>query len=237
VLLNQADTPELQSAAHGMSRRLLEVYDRVVVTSLREEKIHAVYERIAGIILAAGGASRMKAPKLLLEWRGKAFIHHVARTALEAGLDPVVVVTGAYSAEVEAALQGLPIKIAHNPDWANGQSTSLGKGLGGLPRNCGGAVFLLGDQPQIPPTLINALVGQHSRGLAPVTAPFVDGQRGNPLLWDRDTFESLVQLEGDAGGRQLLARYPIDYIPWVDAAILMDVDTPEDYQRFIDATG
>jgi molybdenum cofactor cytidylyltransferase len=72
--------------------------------------------------------------------------------------------------------------------------------------------------------------------MSPITAPLVDGQRGNPVLWDRSTFSDLMKLEGDAGGRQLFSRLAIDYLPWHDSGVLLDVDTPEDYQRLIDAT-
>jgi molybdenum cofactor cytidylyltransferase len=77
-------------------------------------------ESIAGIILAAGASQRMGQPKPLLLWRGKPFICHVARTALDAGFAPVVIVIGAYADEVRAALADLPVEIVYNPNWAEG---------------------------------------------------------------------------------------------------------------------
>jgi molybdenum cofactor cytidylyltransferase len=173
----------------------------------------------------------MNQPKPLLLWRGEPFIRHVARTALGAGLSPVVIVTGAHTPEIRAAVADLPMMLIHNPDWEAGQNTSVGCGLRALPDTIGSAVFLLADQPQIPIELVKALNEQHARSLSPIIAPLIDDRRGNPVLFDRVTFADLLSLTGDVGGRAVFAKHPITYVPWHDANVLLDVDTPEDYQR------
>ena len=67
---------------------------------------------VAGVLLAAGRSSRMGSNKLLLGVGGEPLVRRAARVALEAGLDPVVVVTGHQAALVEAALRGLPCRAA-----------------------------------------------------------------------------------------------------------------------------
>jgi len=192
-------------------------------------------ESVAGIILAAGASQRMGQPKPLLLWRGKPFICHVARTALDAGLTPVVIVTGARADEVRAALADLPVGIAYNPNWTEGQSTSVQAGLQSLPPETDAAIFLLADQPHIPVELLRALLEQHVQTRAPIVAPLIGEQRGNPVLFDRSTFPDLMSLQGDAGGRQVLSRYPITYVPWDDPKLLLDVDTLEDYERLLNS--
>jgi molybdenum cofactor cytidylyltransferase len=103
--------------------------------------------------------------------------------------------------------------------------------LRALPDTIGSAVFLLADQPQIPIELVKALNEQHARSLSPIIAPLIDDRRGNPVLFDRVTFADLLSLTGDVGGRAVFAKHPITYVPWHDANVLLDVDTPEDYQR------
>jgi molybdenum cofactor cytidylyltransferase len=244
ALLNQAGTPELQAAAHSLARALLPVYSGVVVSALAlpekrsngdlDGEAIAVHERVAGVILAAGGARRMGQTKQVLTWRGQPLVQHVARSALEAGLSPVIVVTGNDAESVKAAVQALPVSCIHNPDWQAGQSGSVKAGLQALPPEVGAAVFLLADQPHMPAQLIASLVEAHALTLSPLVAPLVQGQRANPVLFDRLTFPELLSLSGDQGGRALFSRYRPYWVPWHDPAVLEDIDTPEDYRRLQD---
>lgn len=244
ALLNQADTPELQAAAHRLARSLLQDYAGVVVASLPapgspvgediQTGVIAVHERVAGVILAAGGAQRMGQSKQVLDWHAEPLVRHVARAALEAGLSPVVVVTGSAADQVEAALQGLPVHLVHNPEWQAGQSSSLIAGLIALPPETGAAAFLLADQPQTSVQLIASLVEAHAVTLSPLVAPLVQGQRANPVLFDRAVFPQLLSLSGDQGGRALFSRYRVQWVPWHDPGILNDIDTPEDYRRLLE---
>ncbi|MCI0519945.1 MAG: putative selenium-dependent hydroxylase accessory protein YqeC [Chloroflexi bacterium] len=247
VLLNQADTPELQAQAQGMARRLLGGYGAAVVASLLPPgqgvaamelsaapyTVHAVHEQIAGVILAAGESRRMGQTKALLMWRGEPFIRHVIRAAMAAGLSPVVVVSGAAMPLIRAATGDLRPVLVYNPDWQEGQSASIRWGLKALPPECGGAAFLLTDQPQVRAELIQTLVETHAATREAVIAPLIDGRRGTPALFDRVTFPDLLHLQGDVGGRAIFSRYPPVWLPWHDAAMLLDVDSPEDYAHLL----
>ena len=230
VLLNQADTPELQAQAKALAETLLTTYQSVVIAALGQSRIHAVYESVAGIILAAGEAKRFGQPKQLLDYHGQPFVRSVAQAALTAGLSPVVVVTGANAEAVEAAIRDLPITITRNPNWQNGQSSSIRTGLHVLPTQTGAAVFLLADQPQVTPMVLQALTEEHARTLAPIVAPLVADQRANPVLFDRVTFPDLMALTGDVGGRAIFGKYQVTYLPWHDESLMLDVDTPEDLE-------
>ena len=238
AVLNQADTAELQAQAQIIARHLLPTYHSVAITALKYQRIFAVHEPTAGIILAAGGSTRMglAAQKPLLMWRGEPFIRHIARTAVGAGLSPVIIVAGAHTAEIRAAVSDLRVTVIHNPDWEAGQSTSLRCGLRALPDTIGSAVFLLADQPQIPIELVKALGDQHTLSQSPIVAPLIDERRGNPVLFDRVTFADLQAVTGDVGGRAVFAKHPIAYVPWHDGSLLLDVDTPEDYRRLLEST-
>jgi molybdenum cofactor cytidylyltransferase len=231
AFLNQADTPALQSVGGSLARALLGQYDSVLVGSLQDAHFQT-FEHCAGIVLAAGESTRFGSAKQLLDWKGKPFVRQVAETALQAGLWPVVVVSGAYAEGVNSALAGLPVTIVHNAQYQQGQSTSIRAGLRALPQNIGACVFLLADQPQIPVAVIQALSQSHTKNLESILAPLVlEERRANPVLFDRVTFPDLLQLTGDVGGRGIFDKHHVQYLPWHDDILLFDVDKPEDYQR------
>ena len=186
--------------------------------------------RIAGVILAAGGSQRLGQPKQLLNWQGKPFVTQIALKALQAGLSPVIMVTGANHSQVEAAVKPLPLMIVYNPHWSEGQSTSMQAGLNALPKDCEGLIFLLSDQPHIPVELITGLIERFSENRLPIVAPKVEGKRGNPVLFGRKAFPALRQVRGDRGGRGILNQFEMDWLPWKDARILLDVDNEGDLQ-------
>ncbi len=255
ALLNQADKPELQAQGKAIAERLLSIYQSIVIASLQQSQIHAVYEQAAGIVLSAGEARRFGQPKQLLNYHGQPFVRVVALAALAAGLSPVLVVTGANAEKVEAAIRDIPIKIVRNYAWKNGQSSSIQSGIHSLPppalpslgisqytsppfigigggqRTVGSVIFLLGDQPQVKPTILRALVEHHTINLAPVIVPLVASQRANPVLFDCTTFPDLMALTGDVGGRAIFSKFPISFLPWYDDNLLLDIDTPDDLMR------
>jgi molybdenum cofactor cytidylyltransferase len=98
----------------------------------------------------------------------------------------------------------------------------------------GGAIFLLADQPQVTPAILHALVEEHAGTLSPIIVPMVLDKRANPVLFDRVTFPNLLTLKGDVGGRGVFSKHKINYLIWHDNALLLDVDTPEHYQRLKD---
>ena len=235
LFLNQADNQILLSEGGWIARRLLGKYDRILVGSLEKpglsSEVISVFSKTAGVILAAGGSERLNTPKQLLDWQGKPFIHQVAHHALEAGLAPLIVITGAYHDRVIQSLEDLPVKIVHNPDWQQGQSTSMKAGLKALPDQCDSVMFLLSDQPQISSELIRQLMARYAQNRKLITAPMVDGQRGNPILFDRQVFSELAAVTGDKGGRAVINQFDVDWLPWADDRILLDVDRPGDYER------
>ncbi len=238
ALLNQADTPELQAAARGIVPELLKVFEAVIIAALAGGRVNAVHERTAGILLAAGGSRRFGKVKQLLEWRGQTFVRAVAMTALSAGLSPMIVVTGAEAEEVEREVRGLEVIISRNESWQSGQASSVRRGLEACEQYVGSAIFLLADQPQVTPGILTSLMEAHAADLGAIWAPLVqENRRGNPVLFDRATFKALRRLTGDEGGRAIFGKYPVEYLPWNDEGLLLDVDTEDDYRRLKETYG
>lgn len=237
LLLNQVEGEERLDAAMRIAKNVNRdnsTWDQIIITSLEQHATHAVIEPVGGVILAAGQSSRFGQPKMLMPWRGKPILRHVAEAALEGGVNPLVVVSGAEEEGMQQACEGLPVVLVVNKEWETGQSSSMRKGLQALPDNTGAALFLLADQPFVSPALIKQIIERHQKILSPVIAPRVGEQRSNPVLFDRVTFPDLLTVQGDRGGRALFDRYEISYVDWDDANLLLDIDTPEDYRRLQD---
>ncbi|PWB61557.1 MAG: 4-diphosphocytidyl-2C-methyl-D-erythritol kinase, partial [Bradyrhizobiaceae bacterium] len=187
--------------------------------------------RIAALVLAAGRSTRMGGPNKLLETvGGKPLVRIAVEAALASRARPVIVVTGHHRERVEAALTGLAVTLVHNPDYAEGLSTSLKAGIGAVPASADGAVICLGDMPHVSGPLIDRLLAAFDpeRGTL-VVVPTIAGKRGNPVVWSRRFFADLATVEGDVGARHLIGSYSeaVAEVPVEDTAAFVDVDTPE----------
>ena len=189
--------------------------------------------KIAAVVLAAGGSTRMGEPKQLLMVRGRPMLRRVSEAVCAIGLEQVVIVVGAHSDAVMKALDGLSVTVIVNEDWFCGLSSSLRAGIGALRPGIEAALVVLADQPALTPELLSTLVDRYRATGAPIVAPVHKGQRGNPVLFDRALFPELMAVEGDRGGRQLLKRHEreVDQVETMDPAVLMDIDTWQDYER------
>lgn len=207
---------------------------------------------VAVIVLAAGTSSRLGQPKQLLELAGKPVIRHVVDAAMAADVGPVVVVTGAVSREVERAVPhkgrsaGLLdvrtsphlggrydalVRFVHNPDFAEGQGTSLARGVSSLADEIDACVVILGDQPRISPAAIGDVVAAwRSNRVDVVQAKYADGY-GHPVLFDRVCFGELAELSGDVGGKEVVkAHRQSRMVVPVSGKIPADIDTVEDWE-------
>lgn len=190
---------------------------------------------VAGIILAAGGSTRMGSLKQLLPFQETTLIGRVAESARVSMLDPVIVVAGCEAYRVAEEMRGAGVYLRVNPDWMHGQSTSLKKGLRAVPEDCGAAMFLLADQPLVSPGIINWLISIYSHSDALIVIPTFQERRGNPVIVDRTLFSEVLSLEGDIGARSLFHRHAesVLEVAVYDRAVLLDADTRKEYRDLI----
>lgn len=190
-LLAEAERPEPRAAAAGVPRLT------------------------GAIILAAGRSTRMGGEhKLLADWRGRPLVAHVADAVAAAGLPPPLVVLGERAGDVRAALADRPAHFVTAADHADGLSRSLAAGIAAAPPEWDAALICLGDMPRLEPELLRAL----ATAPGDVALPLWQGKRGNPVRWSRRHFARLQALQGDVGGKAVLA----------DAAVLTEIDAPSD---------
>ena len=203
---------------------------------------------VVAIVLAAGQGTRMGALKLGMRLGEKSLLRRVVESALAAPVEEVVVVLGHGADQLR---QELPaderVRAVYNPDFEQGQSSSLKAGINALAARAQAAVILLGDQPLISPAAIKALIAAFSIRPAPLARtlyrlprqqsqpgglPETGVQASHPVLFSRELFPELLQISGDQGGRELLVRHQQELLAVnLDLEPPVDIDTMEDYQK------
>ncbi|HET7537373.1 MAG TPA: nucleotidyltransferase family protein [Candidatus Didemnitutus sp.] len=187
------------------------------------------------VLLAAGGSTRMGRPKQLLEIGEKTLLRHVAEIALAAPVSPVVIVLGANAAEIKPFLAGLAAHVVVNENWRDGMASSLRVGietLTSLAPKIGGAILVLGDQPDLSVAHLFKLIEVHQRAGRSIVATQIGGTLMPPALFAARYFPELISLRGDAGARTLFQAHAAE-VAAVPAEALPDLDTPEDYQAYL----
>lgn len=191
--------------------------------------------RIAALVLAAGKSSRMgPTNKLTAEVDGVAMVARAVEAAFKSGASPVIVVTGHQDNQVRDALKSRDVQFVHNPDYADGLSTSLRAGARALPADIDAAVICLGDMPDVTAAHIGRLVAAFDPDEGrTICVPTFAGKRGNPVLWGASFFAELQTLKGDTGAKHLIGEHAdaVCEVPMPDDASLRDIDTPEELAR------
>ncbi len=187
--------------------------------------------RIGALLLAAGQSRRMGGPnKLLADIDGTPMVARVAQRLLASRARPILAVLGNKADEVDAALGKLPVERVRNPDFADGLSSSLRRGIAALPPDLDGALVCLGDMPLVAGRHIDRLIAAFNplEGRA-IIVPTRHGKRGNPVLWSKRFFSEMARIAGDVGARHLIGEHAelVAEIEMDDDAILVDIDTPE----------
>ena len=161
-------------------------------------------------------------------------VRRATRTALDAGLDPVILVLGHEAERVRTELAGLACRTVVNPDHARGKGTSLQAGIAAaraLPE-AGAAVVMLADMPFVTAAMLAALVERRQASRAPLVISRYGEVNAPPMLYDRALFDEMLALPGEACGKEMVRRHghEAETLRWPEAA-LADVDLPDDYRR------
>lgn len=186
--------------------------------------------RIGGLLLAAGGSSRLGQPKQLFEFKGKTLLRHAAEAMTESSCDPVVVVLGAETGMSTIEIAGLSVVQCLNENWQSGMSSSIKIGLAmllELAPEIDAVLVSLCDQPFITTEMLNRFGEKFATTNAAVIAAAYNGVTGVPALFSCEIFEELSHLDGDKGARDLIrSRFDVETIDLPEAAF--DIDTPDD---------
>ncbi|MBV9196478.1 MAG: nucleotidyltransferase family protein [Solirubrobacterales bacterium] len=188
--------------------------------------------RVTGLVLAAGGSSRLGQPKQLLPYRGATLLGHVLDVAREAQFHQRLCVVGGGAGAVRAAVDFRGVEVIENREFGQGCSSSIAAALAAVDPASDVLVLMLGDQPGVSAGTVARLLA--GRGRAPLAACAYDDGRGHPLAFARGLFTELAALHGDRGVWKLLDRHAGDLVDVrVAGRVPRDVDTWEDYRAVL----
>jgi len=197
---------------------------------------------VGAVLLAAGAGTRLGGrPKALLELGGVPLILRQLIALSGAGVDEVVVVLGHHADAVEAAVRAFPITLVHNPAPDDGQASSVRTGLRALSPRIDAVIVALADQPLIDAQDMVALIGAYKKrpeGTSMVV-PRVSAEPGSPVIFDAALREAWLDGSANLACRQWREKHP-ERVHWLDTdnrRYKVDIDTPEDLQRFEASTG
>jgi molybdenum cofactor cytidylyltransferase len=188
--------------------------------------------RIGAIILAAGMSKRMGKPKLLMSLKDKPLFRYPLEQAIRNQLNPICLIGGQHmqAFQMEAAdLQNL--EYIDNPDYENGMSTSLKKGINNMKGRSDATFIFLADQPFVPDKVIQSMLEQFRIGTR-IVRPQYQGNFGHPILIDKSLYDEFIMIDGDKGGKEIIKKYKSEtrILSFEDSIWGMDIDTEEDYQ-------
>jgi molybdenum cofactor cytidylyltransferase len=187
---------------------------------------------ISAIILAAGESKRMGEPKQLMPFGQSTILEKAIDNLLSSAVNEIIVVLGYKAEEVLKTIATKPVKIAINPDYKQGMSTSIIAGLSLIARQAQAVMLALGDQPLVDSQTINQLIEEfynHDKG---IVVPTYHGKRGHPVIFAIKYKQKLLGLTGDIGGREVIKDHPDDILEVaVDSeSVISDIDTINDYR-------
>lgn len=180
------------------------------------------------MVLAAGEASRFGSPKQLVRINGRPLLHSVIGRGVAVAGNSVIVVLGAYAADLAPLLRHTPATVVVNRQWSEGMGSSIRAGVAALPGTTEAVMILLADQPSVTTEDLRRLAGAWRRQPDQIVAAQHGTTTGAPAVFPRWCFAELGALRGDQGARLLLRRHAdrLVRVPMASAAV--DIDTPED---------
>lgn len=192
---------------------------------------------IAALVLAAGRSSRFEGGnKLTLPISGDPLVRHVLNEVSKAPVSEVILVAAPGDADVIRAAGEGSWRIAINREAETGIASSIRCGISELAADVDGALIVLADMPAMTAPLITKIIAAfRADGQRRITFPLgAGGRQGHPVLWPKSSFADLLQLNGDKGGKQLIAAAGASVlsVPVDDDAAFIDIDTPADLAAF-----
>ena len=183
---------------------------------------------LSAIILAAGSSKRFGKQKLCQKLPSGNTVLGETISQVERAVSKVRIIT---NANIYASINDENGRLKVCPEANLGMGLTLAYGIK-LVQSANACLICLADMPFVKTTTYQTLA--KSLTASNIVVPVFDGKQGNPVGFGKRYFKNLLMLNGDSGGRSLLQTHAdaIQRIEVDDPAILYDIDTPEDLEKY-----
>jgi molybdenum cofactor cytidylyltransferase len=195
---------------------------------------------IVAAILSAGESSRMGRPKALLTIDGVRFIEKIVTALRLTRIARIMVVLGHNAAEMRQRISDLQVDLVINPDYKQGQSTSLAAAIRSIEagtdaERVDGILVHLVDHPYINADLVNLMIDRFYETKKLIVVPRYQDRKGHPVIFSKALFGELLAAPLDRGAKAVVHAHREDTLE-IDTnyeGAIIDIDTPEEYRRHV----
>jgi len=191
--------------------------------------------RITAVLLAAGRASRMGNNKLFLPYKNHSIIEEVLHQLSRSSVENVLVVTGFERERIEDLVAGIndrKLSVICNEKYESGRIESIKCAIVHLRGRPDGALFMVADKPTVSADLIDRSIEEFKKKKPGILYVMTPAGRGHPIIFSRDLFEEMMSLAGENVIEEFINKHQNEVVELEDAAIQVNINTPEDYERF-----
>ncbi len=192
---------------------------------------------VTAIILAAGESLRMGRPKQQIEIDGHALLKKTVSAVTGSAVKNTIVVLGHKAEEHVKIIRELPVHTIIHDQWGEGIGSSLKAGLKYTIKTfptTEAILILVCDQPFLSAAYINTLLERYQKVTQHIVASAYSETLGVPALLDKKYFDALFKLGNKQGAKKIILENRNDTLPVEFPGGATDLDTPEDYQHFIE---